>query len=442
MHTTRARDVRALFAEDGQRAWVELTLRYGKTFRHAGMVVTCEPEAVRTLLMDRAHAEVRPAIHRLMAKLPGANGILFMDGEPWLTRTRALMPVFHQRNVDSYARSLRDTTIAHATRWQAQPRVPDLYDAVQQLGAASVLRMGYGLDPDDPLAATLGRALVDYKQLTMRPEARYRLDDFNFGPSKLLALPWILAGIVQTRRLTGTVHRTLRAILADRHARGDRPDWITQLSDAGVSERALAVEINHLYGAFNAIDYVVAAALIELARDRTLAARLRAEMTDVLDDREPPAREDLARLPWTQAFMLEILRRYPVSMGIARQLGKPMELGGETLPTGTQVVILLHALHHHPDFWDDPDQLKPQRWLSSPTPKVPFSYVPFLDGSRKCIGRGMAEMQLLVVLGTILRRFDVNVFGEAIVPPFTIPRFSRPIPFALQSVATAAAVTG
>ena len=65
---------------------------------------------------------------------------------------------------------------------------------------------------------------------------------------------------------------------------------------------------------------------------------------------------------------------------------------------------------------------------------MPFSYVPFLDGSRKCIGRHMAEMQLLVVLAALVRRFDVEVFGEAAVPPFIIPRFNRPLPFTVAAV--------
>jgi cytochrome P450 len=120
-------------------------------------------------------------------------------------------------------------------------------------------------------------------------------------------------------------------------------------------------------------------------------------------------------------------------MGIVRRPGEPIELGGERLASGTQVLVLLHALHHHPDFWDEPETLKPERWIGSGSPRVAFSYVPFLDGSRKCIGRSMAEMQLLVLLSAIVRRVDVRVFAEPVVPPFMIPRFSVPIPFAVEA---------
>ena len=439
MRSTSRRAVRRLLEDKGQEAWVELALGYGRTFRHGPFVVTCEPEAVRTLLMDRAHAEERAAVHRMMAMLPGANGILFMAGEKWRQRTRAVMPVFHQRHVDSCAGGVQERTVAHAARWQQQGRVADLYAAVQEIGVASFLQIGCGLDPDDPAAARLGRALVGYKQLTMQPQPHHRLDEFAMGPSKVLALPWLLTGLVQMRRRIADVGRALGEIVARGFAHGGRPDWIRQLAAAGLDAKELAEEINHLYGAFNAIDYVVTAALYEIARDHRLAAALRSEIVSALGDREPAAREDLARLPLTSAFMLEILRRYPVTMGVVRTIGQPIDLGGDTLPAGTQVLILLHALHHHPDFWDDGERLQPERWLVPPAPKVPFSYVPFLDGSRKCIGRALAEMQLLTILTTIVRRFDLTVYADAVVPAFMIPRFATSIPFTVARVAAVAA---
>ena len=43
-----------------ERGWSMLVERYGKTFRHGGMVVTCEPDAVRAVLMERPNVARRP----------------------------------------------------------------------------------------------------------------------------------------------------------------------------------------------------------------------------------------------------------------------------------------------------------------------------------------------------------------------------------------------
>src|SRR5204863_6815454 len=105
--------------------------RYGKTFRHAGTVATCDPRFVRAILMDRPHVETRPLVYRLLLKFPGASGVLFMDGEPWRTRARALAPVFHRHNVAAAAGLVHKAAVTHAARWAAAGRVADLYTSVQ-----------------------------------------------------------------------------------------------------------------------------------------------------------------------------------------------------------------------------------------------------------------------------------------------------------------------
>ena len=295
------------------------------------MVATCEPALVRALLMDRVHAERRPPVHRIMARMPGADGVLFMEAESWLRRTRALMPVFHQRMVDSWAPTLHEMTLVAAEQWRRQPRQIDLSDAVQQIGVLAVLKMGFGIDPDDPRGAALGRALVEYKRFTMVPGKR-RLDEFGMSPSKLLALPQIIGLLLGMRRRMRAVADAVQALTADARGRHGKPDWITSLAAAGLSDTELAVELNHLYGAYNAIDYVVAAAVYELARRPELASDLRHENLTVLGVDAVATREQVAELPLTGAFMKEILRCYPVTMGAVRVTGAEIDDGGERIP--------------------------------------------------------------------------------------------------------------
>jgi cytochrome P450 len=426
---SRPAEAQRILDAHGERAWSMLVERYGKTFRHLSLVVTCEPSAVRAVLMDRAHVEKRPTVHKLMAMLPGARGVLFLDGEPWLTRARALAMVFHRQNVADASTVVHDIAARHVSSWARAGRGEDLYTSVQQLGADAVVQIGFGFDSSDPRAAALAASLVAYKNGSMDPRPEMRFDKFTLDSATIVRCPY---GLFRLWRYHRKVRAALRAAMADGRRNG-RPDWIGRLQDAKLSPRELANEVNHLYGAFNAIDYVTTCALWELARRLALVATIRGELADALGGREVPSVEDLKSMPALNGFILEIFRRYPVSMGIARQLGEPLEIGGETFPAGTQVLVLLHALHHHPEFWDDPWQIKPERW-SSAQPRVPYSYVPFLLGARKCMGRDMAEQHLLLVLAAVIRRFNIAVFADLDIPPFMIPRFAAPIPFALSPV--------
>src|SRR5215831_17217163 len=84
------REAKRLLEEKREKAWVELALRHGRTFRYQGMLVTCDPQLVEILLTRKAHTERRARSYKAMARLiPGAPGPLFMDGEEWLAQAKA-----------------------------------------------------------------------------------------------------------------------------------------------------------------------------------------------------------------------------------------------------------------------------------------------------------------------------------------------------------------
>ena len=155
----------------------------------------------------------------------------------------------------------------------------------------------------------------------------------------------------------------------------------------------------------------------------------------MLGDRPYPTMDDIPRLPLLWGAIREVLRLYPVAMGIFRQTGARLEFDGERIESGTQVVILPYALHRHPSYWDRPESFDPERWTRAPRPSPAFAYMPFLTGPRKCMGQPLAELELLVVLSTLVRNFDVHVQrARAPLTPFLVPRFASDLPFTVRRV--------
>src|SRR5262249_32258373 len=72
----------------------------------------------------------------------------------------------------------------------------------------------------------------------------------------------------------------------------------------------------------------------------------------------------------------------------------------------------------HPDFWEEPDTFKPERFLASEAPgRHKFAYFPFGGGPRVCIGNTFALLEGPLVLATIVQRFRVElVQGQTVVP--------------------------
>ena len=66
-------------------------------------------------------------------------------------------------------------------------------------------------------------------------------------------------------------------------------------------------------------------------------------------------REDLKSLVHLKYCIKESLRLFPPVPRNGRVLSAPTEIDGRLIPEGTTVIGLIYGVHHHPDFWENPD---------------------------------------------------------------------------------------
>ncbi|NJK53236.1 MAG: hypothetical protein HC936_11285 [Leptolyngbyaceae cyanobacterium SU_3_3] len=137
-------------------------------------MISCDPELVKTLLMEKIHTQKRSRLYTLMRWIPGAEGLLFLEGKQWRRRTQALMPAFSKAYIDDFPQFIHNTTLAYASRWQDGERLDDLFTSLMELGASIALHIGCGLEPGDRLTDRLARELMLYKSQTMSPYPRDR----------------------------------------------------------------------------------------------------------------------------------------------------------------------------------------------------------------------------------------------------------------------------
>jgi cytochrome P450 len=85
-------------------------------------------------------------------------------------------------------------------------------------------------------------------------------------------------------------------------------------------------------------------------------------------------------------------------------------IGGEFISEGCEVGVGVYALHHHPDYWDDPLTYKPERWLSGKSrgkdSDARLPYFPFNIGSRSCVGKPLALSQIMLTYARLFWEFD------------------------------------
>ncbi|KAI8442459.1 hypothetical protein MSG28_005961 [Choristoneura fumiferana] len=121
--------------------------------------------------------------------------------------------------------------------------------------------------------------------------------------------------------------------------------------------------------------------------------------------------ECVTDLPYLEACLNESLRLYPVMGGLTREVIEDYTLpSGVVLKKGVRVHIPVYYLQKHPDYFPEPEEYRPERFLGENKHDVkPFTYYPFGEGPRVCIGMRFARMQMMAGLVTLLKDYTVEL---------------------------------
>ncbi|GBP17682.1 hypothetical protein EVAR_8671_1 [Eumeta japonica] len=152
--------------------------------------------------------------------------------------------------------------------------------------------------------------------------------------------------------------------------------------------------------------------LYELAKDQKSQERARQEIRDWLHKRDGRlVYECVTELPFLEQCMDETLRLYPVLGVITREVSDSYRFAdGLSVERGLRVHLPVFHLHRNPKYFPEPDAFRPERFAPENKHNIhPYTYMPFGEGPRLCIGMRFAKMQVMAGLVTILKKYRVEL---------------------------------
>ena len=83
-------------------------------------------------------------------------------------------------------------------------------------------------------------------------------------------------------------------------------------------------------------------------------------------------------------------------------------IGGHNISKGTTIILSMYATHRDKTLWEHPHQFYPEHFVSSPskTERHKYAFFPFGGGLHNCIGKHFAELEMMIVIVTLLREFS------------------------------------
>ena len=121
---------------------------------------------------------------------------------------------------------------------------------------------------------------------------------------------------------------------------------------------------------------------------------------------------DRVKCPYVQAFLWEIWRCISIlPVNLPRRTMEDTSVGGYLIPEDTQVLLNYWAINYDHKLWDEPDEFKPERFLSSDGTKFIRSEnsIPFSFGKRSCPGESLGLLSNFLYLANFLQKYNIRL---------------------------------
>lgn len=383
-----------LFGSYRDRWMPRLRRRHGDVFRlrifpERDVVQLANVEHIRAVFGGPAEVFHAGEGNVVLKPAMGRHSVLLTDEDVHLRARKLLMPAFNGAALRGYRDLITELAEAEVDGWRPGPLRS--HGRMQAVTLEIILRVVFGVAEGPRLdrLRELLRRIVDIGPIDILGWHQPKLQRFGVwkrdADVRRAADELIYAEIADRRRAGDLADR--RDVLSRLLTVGDGADG-DGLTDAELRDQLVTL----LLAGHETTATALAWALHELARDpRALAEAVRAA-----DDGDEK---------YLEAVVKEAMRLHPVISEVARVVTRDVEIGGYRIPAGHTVMPSITMVQHDPEHHDDPHAFRPERFTGSGP--ATGTWFPFGGGVRRCLGAGFSLLESAVVLGEVLRRFDI-----------------------------------
>lgn len=397
---------------------VQLPLGFGVSF-----CLVFGPNDLEKVFHERHFG--RSDIAALFEPLAGGSMII-ADGEQWKRQRKAIAPSFTQDRLRLLAERVDAEAAQTAQHWLDVARRGGRIDLQIELVSYAMSSLTIFL---------FGRPLTPQEVAVVSPAWTQSLVCMNRRISQPVPLPTWLP--TPNNRLlvksAGAIGNVLLEIIRERRSHPGRFEAGGFLSDLlaytdsdtgeGLGDEYILREIMGVFLAgFDTVASAMMWTFYYLSRHSDWQERVRTELT--LAPAPAQGRIDFDDTPMLEYVFSESIRLSPPLWLVDRKNGETIELGGYMLPAGTNVITSPYVTHRDAVYWPDPERFDPKRFVHERVESRPkYAYFPFGGGRMKCIGIGLAQLEMKAIARHVLDRLNLSpdpFFSHEIEPAFVL----------------------
>lgn len=371
--------------------------RFGETFTitfwPSGMqlVLISAPEDVKRIFTAPPEIAPSSAGNSPVRGVMGEHSVITLTGPEHMRQRKLLLPPFHGERMREYEQTIVQATREDLARWPIGEPMR-LQERTRAITLEVILSAVFGVEAErmDPLRDAISGLLAPMNPLRLLPVA-LRMPNLERPPGAI-----------------GRALDRLDAVIYDELARrraqpdlAERTDILSLLMQARDEEGREMTDlelrdelVTLLLAGHETTATSVAWAIERLVRHPEKLARLLAEI-------------DEGGERYMAAVVNETLRVRPVVPIVARILTQDFEVAGRVMPAGTRIMPSIHLTNRNPRAYERPNEFLPERFLED-SPDT-FAWIPFGGGIRRCIGASFAQLEMRLMLRTILSELEPSL---------------------------------
>jgi retinoid hydroxylase len=361
------------------------------------------PDANRFVLKDGVDRLSSRLGNKGLEPIVSTDMVLLKDGEEHRTNRKLILPVFHRQAIANYFATIQSVVTESIADWGERGEI-DLSTELSKLTLTVVVKIFLGSENTEEVerVSKWFTTLVDSVRGSF---IRWDIPLTAYGRGQA------------ARRKIGDY---IRQVIQDRAARGDLAQSTDVLSllintvdedgNKFTETQVINQAIGFLFAGNDTTSSLMSWLLFELGNCPEWRQKLRAECQQVMGN-EPISMSNLRQLPNLANAIKEGERMYPPAFVISRMATEDIEYEGYLIPKGWYVCVFPMLTHRMPEIYRDPDTFDPDRF--APTreedKKYPYSLIGFGGGVHSCVGMELAQMEMKIILATLLQKYDWTV---------------------------------
>ncbi|QDZ40568.1 cytochrome P450 [Euhalothece natronophila Z-M001] len=384
-------------------------------FKNKPFVFISNPDTIKEILSQDQKQFLSGKGNEILVPFVGEHSILLTD-ETTHTRQRKLMfPPFHGEKINYYGEVIAKITEKVAQTWTKEKPF-SIRPSIQEITLEVIMQTIFGIS-EGARHQQLKTRLMKSLELATGSVLRSSLLFFPLLQQDFPGSPWrnfvkrqqsindLLQAELEERRNSEEEggNDILSLLLSARDEEGN------PMGDEELRNQLMTL----LFAGHETTATALTWAFYWIHKLPEVREKLLAELESVSDTSNI---KELNNLSYLDAVCKEVLRIYPVAIVTFPRITKDtLVIGNYEYPPDTVLAPCIYLLHHREEIYPNSKQFKPERFLEREF--SPYEFMPFGGGSRRCIGDVFAQMEMKIVIATILKNYQLTLAEKKPVKP-------------------------